>query len=104
MTANLDLVRSIYTLWECGDHRYWADPEIQYVTVGIPEPEGPDTAVRSGASIADSFREWLGASTDWKAAADDYLELDGEHVLVRYQSEAPGTSSGPKRAVAGAQG
>jgi hypothetical protein len=94
MTANLDLVRSIYTLWECGDHRYWADPEMQYVTVGSPEPRGPGCAVRSSAPLAESFREWLGAWSDWKGAADNYLELDREHVLVPYRSGTPGKAGG----------
>jgi hypothetical protein len=103
MTANLDLVRSIYTLWECGDHRYWADPQIQYVTVA-PEPGGPDFAVRSSAPLAPSFREWLGAWSDWKGAADSYIELDREHVLVPYQSETPDTASGTDQAPARTQG
>jgi ketosteroid isomerase-like protein len=90
MTANLDLVRSIYTLWECGDHRYWADSEIQYATVGIPEPAGPDSAVGSSAPPKESFREWLSAWSDWKAAAENYIELDREHVLVPYKSATPG--------------
>jgi hypothetical protein len=101
MTASLELVRSIYTLWERGDHRYWADPEIQYVTVG-----GPDRgrSVRPGASMAESFREWLEDWSDLKAAAEEYLALDHEHVLVPYQPGPPGTTSGPSRAPARAQG
>src|SRR5262249_10957916 len=90
MTANLDLVRSIYTLWESADHRYWAASEIQYATVGIPEPAGPDSTVGSSAPPKESFREWLSAWSDWKAAAENYIELDREHVLVPYQSATPG--------------
>jgi hypothetical protein len=89
MTANVDLVRSIYTLWERGDHRYWADAQIQYITIGSPEPGAADSAVRSSAPLAETFGEWLSAGSDWKGAADSYLELDSEHVLVPYQSSAP---------------
>jgi hypothetical protein len=101
MTASLELVRSIYTLWERGDHRYWADPEIQYVTVGGPDRGG---SVRHGVPMAESFREWLGDWSDLKAAAEKYLSLDREHVLVPYQSEASRPTSRPKQPLARAHG
>jgi hypothetical protein len=101
MTASLELVRSIYTLWERGDHRYWADPEIEYVTVGAPDRGG---SVGPAVPIAESFREWLGDWSDLKAAADRYLALDRERVLVPYRSETPGPTSGPNQAPARAQG
>jgi hypothetical protein len=104
MTANLDLVRSIYTLWECGDHRYWADPEIRYSTVGSSEPGDPDRAVGSSAVLAESFSEWLSAWSDWKEAADNYLELDREHVLVPYRSGTAGKAGGAETAQRGTRG
>jgi hypothetical protein len=92
-SANLDLVRSIYTSWERGDHRYWAGPEMEYVTIGGTDPGGGQRVY----GIAPSFREWLSAWSDWRGTADAYVELDRERILVPCQSSVRRAAGGSTR-------
>ena len=92
MSANLDLVRSIYADWERGDYssREWAHPEIETVIADGPNPgswTGP-------GGMAESMREHLSA---WEGAwvkPEDYLELDDERVLVLTRRGGKGRRSG----------
>jgi hypothetical protein len=98
-SPNLELVRSIYSSWQRGEHRYWADPEIQYITVGLS-----DSFARHGTQAVESFRGWLSAEIDWKATAHNYLELDSERVLVPYRFGPRGEALGPARGSARMEG
>jgi ketosteroid isomerase-like protein len=89
---NLELVRSIYAAWECGDFSSaeWADPEIEYAV-----PDGPLIGTWSGLEgMAEAMREFLRAWEDWRVTAEDYRELDPEHVLVPFQFGGRGKTSG----------
>jgi ketosteroid isomerase-like protein len=92
MSANLDLVRSIYAAWECGDfsHADWAHPEIEYVEV-----EGPAAGSWTGlVGMAEAMRGWLSAWEDCRVEADEYRELDDERVLVLAHWGGRGKTSG----------
>ena len=92
MSENLDLVRSIYAAIGRGDYSSaeWADPEIEYVFAGGPEP-GRRTGL---TGMAEGWREWLNAWEDYRVEADEYRGLDEERVLVLSHYSGRGKTSG----------
>ena len=92
MSANLDLVRSIYAAWERGDFSSaeWAHPEIEFVFVDGPSPG----RWKGLAGMAEANRDWLSAWADVRQQVDEYREVDGERVLVLHRFGARGKRSG----------
>jgi ketosteroid isomerase-like protein len=91
-SANLELVRSIYPAWERGDFSSaeWADPEIESVTSGGPDP-GSWIGI---AGMANANRDFLGVWHDWRVEAEEFRELDDERVLVLTRRGGRGKMSG----------
>jgi hypothetical protein len=81
MSANLDVVRSIYADWERGDFARadWADAEIEFGVIGSVPGETRRTGL---AGMAEGFREFLSTWVDYRVEADEYRELDGGRVFV----------------------
>lgn len=91
-SANVELVRSIFTAWERGDFSSaeWADPKIEFVFADGPSPGswiGP-------AGLAKANRDFLSAWEDLRQQAGKYTELDSERVLVLHRFTARGKMSG----------
>ncbi len=92
MSANLDLVRSIYTEWEHGDWSSlsWAHPEIEYVMV-----DEPGSNVHKGhAAMIKAWRAFLSAWEDYRLEPEEYRVLDEERVLVFVSAYGRGKASG----------
>ena len=92
MSANLDLVRSIYADWERGDFTRsdWADPEIELVVMDAPEAGTFKGLARAG----DFWRQWLRSWDSYRAKAEEYRELDDGRVLVCGRMAGSGRSTG----------
>jgi ketosteroid isomerase-like protein len=92
MSANVDLVRSIYDAWERGDlgHVEWADPEIEYVIA-----DSVEAGVWRGLDeMSRHVRMTLSEMENWRAQADEYRELTDGRVLVLTTFASRGASSG----------
>ena len=94
-SPNVEFVRSIYAPMERGDFSRadWADPEIEYVMVGGPEP-GSGTGL---AGMATGWGEVLSAWEDFRVEVDDYREVDDERVLALIHFRGRGKTSGLER-------
>jgi ketosteroid isomerase-like protein len=92
VSANLDLVRSIYAAWERGDFGSpdWAHPEIEFVIADGPSP-GRWTGV---VGMREGFRAWLSAWEGFRSAAQEFRELDDERVFVLSHYSGRGKTSG----------
>jgi ketosteroid isomerase-like protein len=91
MSENLDLVRSIYAAWERGDFSsaVWAHPEIEFALA-----DGPDPGTWTGLTgMAEGYRTWLSAWTNFRAEPEEYLVLDDERILVLVHNTGRGRTS-----------
>jgi ketosteroid isomerase-like protein len=89
---NVELVRSIFAAWESGDFSSteWADPDIEYERVGLPDPDTWTGVASSG----EAWRDFLSAWDDYRFTVDEYRELDDERVLVLIRRSGRGKASG----------
>jgi ketosteroid isomerase-like protein len=92
MSANLDLVRSLFTDWKRGDYSStdWADPEIEFVIADGPSP-GAWTGV---AGMIEAYREVMNAWQHYGGEAEEYRVLDEQRVLVLIHLSGRGKVSG----------
>ncbi|HEV2981037.1 MAG TPA: GNAT family N-acetyltransferase [Solirubrobacteraceae bacterium] len=90
--ANLDIVHSIFALWERGDFSAvgWAHPEIEYAIV-----DEPGTQMAKGvAAMTRTWRDFLSAWESYRVEAHEYRALDEERVLVTLRALGRGKASG----------
>jgi ketosteroid isomerase-like protein len=89
---NVELVRSIYAEWQEGDYSSteWQLPEIEFVMADGPNP-GSWVGARG---ITQGWGDFLSVWHDFRHAADEYRDLDGERVLVFFHFTGRGKASG----------
>jgi ketosteroid isomerase-like protein len=88
-SANVTLVRSIYAAWERGDFDSadWAHPDIEVVSADGPTPG-------SSTGLTETWRDFFSAWADFRVEVDDYIELEGDRVLVLARFRGRGKASG----------
>jgi len=91
-SANLELVRSIYTAWERGDFSSveWAHPDIEFAFADGPEPG----RWRGLAAMAARYGDWLAAWRDFRAEPEEYFVADANRILVFVHNSGRGRASG----------
>jgi hypothetical protein len=79
-SANVELVRSIFSPWEQGDFSSgdWASYDIEFTIA-----DGPTRGTWTGqAEMAEAWRDFLRNWSNCRALAEDCQELDNTRVLV----------------------
>ena len=93
VSVNLDVVRSMYACHERGDFAAGAefiDPDIDVVG-----PDGPEPGAGRGlAELANWWRDFLTSWEDFRLIAEEYRELDEDHILVLFRRTGRGRRSG----------
>jgi ketosteroid isomerase-like protein len=92
VSANLELVRSLYEDWERGDFRSaeWADPEIEFAIA-----DGPSVGSWTGlAEMVEGWRDFLSAWDHFQSRVEEFRELDDERVLALVHFTGRGKASG----------
>jgi ketosteroid isomerase-like protein len=91
MSANLNLVRSIYAAWERGDFSSaeWADPEIEFGFADEPEP-GHWTGLQE---MAARYGDWLNGWKDLRAEPEEFFVVDETRILVFVHNSGRGRTS-----------
>ena len=102
MSANMDLVRSIYAAREGRDSgpTEWAHAKIEFVFADGPEP-GRWTGV---TGMRGAWRDFMSAWEDYRLVVDELRELDHERVLVIGHYTGRGKASGVELGQVGAKG
>ena len=109
MTANLDVVRSIYADLEREGFSYWVQsngpaewvhPEIEFEFVVADGPTAG--SFRGVAGLQQSVRSMLGAWEEFSIEGEEYRELDHERVLVLAVVSGRGKTSALKVGTKGA--
>ena len=93
MSANLDLVRSIFADWERRDFSRadWAHNDIEFIRKVDLDPERAEGI----AGMAQMMRRYLAGWDEFRTGkVDEYREVDHSRVLVTGRMSGRGKASG----------
>jgi len=92
VSANLELVRSIYADWERGEFSAtpnWADSGMEFEI-----PDGPEPSTRTGIASTPGVEAFLELWEHLRFEAEEYRELDDGSVLALSRMMGRGKGSG----------
>ena len=102
MGANADLVRPIYDDWGRGNWRPYFDVYDPHMEWGwSSEFPGLAGVFEDHEDPNQRLRTWLSGWEDWRAEADEFLEI-GDHVVVLTTYRGHGKGSGVEIVTEGA--
>ncbi len=93
MSANLDLVRSIYADWERGDFSRadWADPDIEF---GYGDGLESSSRWKGLGGMAEGYANFLRQWEDFRTTPVEYRECGDDCILVFVLTSGRGRHSG----------
>lgn len=92
----IEILRRVLSEWEAGDFRASAGLLAPDVVAVWGEPPGDDVVCRGRREVAERFSEFLATWNEFRVAAEQFLALDEDHVLVVALQSGKGKASGAK--------
>ena len=90
----IELLRGVFAEWEKGNFRASAGLLSPDVVSIWGEPPGDDVVCHGRREVAERFGEFLANWSEFRVEAEEFIELDEDHVLVVARQFGRGKASG----------
>ena len=87
-------LREVFSEWEQGNFRATIGLLAPDVVSMWGEPPGDDVVCHGPEQVAERFGEFLANWSEFRAKAEEFIELDEDHVLVVARQSGTGKASG----------
>jgi ketosteroid isomerase-like protein len=88
------VLRVVFSEWANGDFHIGGVLLAPDVVSMWEEPPGDDVVCHGRQQMAERFRDFLANWSEFRVAAEEFIQLDDDHVLVVARQSAKGASSG----------
>lgn len=90
----IGVLRVVFSEWAKGNFHASSVLLAPDVVSMWGEPPGPDVVCHGPRQIGERFGEFLGNWSEFRVEAEEFIELDDDHVLVVATQRGKGTHSG----------